>query len=507
MASSVQDTTEDTTRLRTLTEKGQLQYEDTRNFLVSKVQRSLDQLDNVTSKCNAANNKNAASSLLRDLQEARDSSEMQANIYTDFLFRQKTKESVSESNTFKDTFAQRLKKSYDAQQSLQFLLDEAQSTSSRGHSGRTHSSSGSNASSMARAKALAARARAHFAQKEYDLKASLAKVEEEVKVAAAKAERLRSEYEAELCLVAQQKDAASAEAEADAFVEHDGSLLSVNSEHPRDRTDRYVAGLGEFTHVREKEANSTPPSEREHDIHSACQFTPQQNRFVQSAEGDLAKFLLKKDLHLSRLAVFNEQAECFAVWKSSFTSVMTELSVSPQEELDLLVKHLGFESSKYAQSIRASNAADPARGLRLLWRRLDERFGSPELVEARLRERVESFPQITKNDSRKLYDLCDLCDEINSAKDDENLGPLLKVYDTSIGTNKIVAKLPPNLKHKWTERASSYKQRHPPVTNRDTGSCSLHLHFSWNSCRTWLKCKMIPLSILTMTMLVSQKLT
>ncbi|XP_070196629.1 uncharacterized protein [Littorina saxatilis] len=321
---------------------------------------------------------------------------------------------------------------------------------------------------MARAKALAARARADFAHKEYDLKASLAKVEEEVKVAAAKAERLRSEYEAELCLVAQQKDAASAEAEADAFVEHDGSLLSVKSEHPRDRTDKYVAGLGEFTHVREKEANSTPPSEREHDIHSACQFTPRQNRFVQSAEGDLAKFLLKKDLHLSRLAVFNEQAECFAVWKSSFISVMTELSVSPQEELDLLVKHLGFESSKYAQSIRASNAADPARGLRLLWRRLDERFGSPELVEARLRERIESFPQITKKDSRKLYDLCDLCDEINSAKDDENLGPLLKVYDTSIGTNKIVAKLPPNLKHKWTERASSYKQRHgvvfPPFT-------------------------------------------
>jgi hypothetical protein len=43
---------------------------------------------------------------------------------------------------------------------------------------------------------------------------------------------------------------------------------------------------------------------------------------------------------------------------------------------------LGIDSSSHAVSIRSSNAESPKRGLQRLWKRLDERYGSPEMAEA-----------------------------------------------------------------------------------------------------------------------------
>ena len=84
---------------------------------------------------------------------------------------------------------------------------------------------------------------------------------------------------------------------------------------------------------------------------------------------------------LSRLYRFSDTPKCYFVWKSSFENVLTNLQVTDFEQLDLLIKWLGPESSLYAQSIRAANADKPARALRLLWKRLDQRYGSPGRIE------------------------------------------------------------------------------------------------------------------------------
>ena len=47
---------------------------------------------------------------------------------------------------------------------------------------------------------------------------------------------------------------------------------------------------------------------------------------------------------------------------------------TPFEEMDLLVKFLGPESSQFAASIRAANTAYPDRGLGRLLKRLYERY-------------------------------------------------------------------------------------------------------------------------------------
>lgn len=172
---------------------------------------------------------------------------------------------------------------------------------------------------------------------------------------------------------------------------------------------------------------------------------------------EITKFLLKKDLLLSRLSSFNDRPESYAIWKTSFKSIMIELSVSPFEELDLLVKWLGPESKKFAMSIRASNPTQPKRGLECIWERLNERFGSPELVEAALKKKLESFPKLSNKDSQRLYDLLDIVTEIESAKESDPYQALLAYFDTSSGIKPIVCKLPPQLQEKWTTRASNYK--------------------------------------------------
>ena len=86
------------------------------------------------------------------------------------------------------------------------------------------------------------------------------------------------------------------------------------------------------------------------------------------------------------------------------------------EELDLLVKWLGPESSKHARSLRAANAQEPTRGLERVWQRLDERYGRPEMVEPALKNKLSDFPKLTNKDNNKLYELSDLMSEIESVK-------------------------------------------------------------------------------------------
>ena len=115
----------------------------------------------------------------------------------------------------------------------------------------------------------------------------------------------------------------------------------------------------------------------------------------------------------------------YNIWKSSFLSIVRELNITPLEELDLLVKYLGSESAKQACSIRTSNAKNPSRGLLRIWQRLDERFGSPEMVEAALKKKLSDFPRLFTKDNKKLYELADILSEIEAAKEDQQYAEIL----------------------------------------------------------------------------------
>lgn len=122
----------------------------------------------------------------------------------------------------------------------------------------------------------------------------------------------------------------------------------------------------------------------------------------------------------------------------------------------------------FAASIRTANTTYPKRGLERIWSRLQERYGSPELVESALKTKLRDYPRITNRDSKRLYELVDILAEIEAIKEDPNYSALLSYFDSSSGINPIVNKLPFNIQEKWTMRASNYKTKksvpYPPFS-------------------------------------------
>lgn len=95
----------------------------------------------------------------------------------------------------------------------------------------------------------------------------------------------------------------------------------------------------------------------------------------------------------------------------------------------------------------------------MAWSRLQEYYGSAEMIEKALLDRVERFPKISNKDPQKLRELGDLLQELVSAQREGNL-PGLTYLDTARGLNPIVEKLPFGLQEKWISQGGNYKLRH-----------------------------------------------
>ena len=173
----------------------------------------------------------------------------------------------------------------------------------------------------------------------------------------------------------------------------------------------------------------------------------------------IAKIMAREDVVLSRLIKYNDSPIQYLSWKQTFKDVMSELEVTPSEQLDLMIKWLGPDSSKQPECIKRASAGSHADAVNKVWDRLDNRYGNPELIEACLRNKLASFPKLSNSatDSQRLYDLYDILCEIQCAK----TNPLYSaMYDSSTGVNKVVSCLPTSIQDKWSSRANSYKSQH-----------------------------------------------
>ena len=238
----------------------------------------------------------------------------------------------------------------------------------------------------------AKRAELKFREKEFELMQQKAMLVETEAKLIAENERKKAEIEATYRLLEEERKTAVIEAEVKALEKFEsgsrpGSIIPSDIDVPIDRnayTAQYVSDHSENNVSTDSSAMQNGTENRDTLSYPlnprAAEFTPTRNSSGpenQTVVSDLTKFLLKKDLIFSRFSHFTDRPETFASWKASFKNITQELQVSPFEEMDLLVKFLGPESSKYAASIRAANTACPERGLKIIWTRLEERYGSP----------------------------------------------------------------------------------------------------------------------------------
>lgn len=171
----------------------------------------------------------------------------------------------------------------------------------------------------------------------------------------------------------------------------------------------------------------------------------------------LAQYLIRKEMVSSGLLTFDDCPENYWAWKASFLAATKELNLSEQEELNLLIKWLGPKSSAQAMRIRSVHVNNPRLGVWTVWERLEETYGSPEVIESALMKRLDAFPVISNKDTHKLRELGDLLKEIQAAKS-EGFLPGLMYLDTARGVIPIVEKLPFSLRERWMTQGSKYKE-------------------------------------------------
>lgn len=192
-----------------------------------------------------------------------------------------------------------------------------------------------------RAKAQAARIRLKYAEEENRVLKKKAQLEEQQKLSAAKEkahiERFQKECEAELKLLDQKKAAAEEDAALNALeleAEEQGSVVYRLPRETIDNQERTV------DYVEARRLNFSPEptaSQNHHDQDIPVRDTEPANEHVnnqiiasaphpaQNQLSEFTRFLLKKDLLMSRLKNFSDRPESYSAWKATFKSVTPSL--------------------------------------------------------------------------------------------------------------------------------------------------------------------------------------
>ncbi|RXN13488.1 hypothetical protein ROHU_009677 [Labeo rohita] len=306
-------------------------------------------------------------------------------------------------------------------------------------------SSTSQAATRARADAEAALTRAQYAKRQIDIEVEKARIE-------ATLNALKKEGEAEAALAAAHVLEAAADEEHHAIdlteqgisprtppsirrardyvnahftnfssqVKEEkpdtGQLVSHNDSHYLQQNQKPVASSpGEhLTDFVDREQLKSPSTYIKMDISPQ----PRPSATPQMELSHLAAYLARRDLLTTGFKVFDNRPESYLSWKSIFCNAIEGLNLKPSEELDLLTKWLSGESLQHALRIRAVHVNNPQAGLQRLWQRLDKSYGSPEVVEASLFQRLQTFPRISNKDTHLLQELADLLLELDHrAKD------------------------------------------------------------------------------------------
>lgn len=92
---------------------------------------------------------------------------------------------------------------------------------------------------------------------------------------------------------------------------------------------------------------------------------------------DFAKYLARRELVTTGLTQFDDCPESFRAWQSSFLNAIIGLDLLASEELDLLTKWLGKDSSEHLKRRRSVHISNPNAALKKAWERLAECYASP----------------------------------------------------------------------------------------------------------------------------------
>ena len=388
---------DDGKRVRTLTEKGVELYEAQKLKHKNKFINSWDKVNRYIAENEELSETTPnidielIKKLQREVSSLYDEYRLTYDEYVSFLLRSGTEDSIQERENIltesenkrqhTDNFRQKVYTIYEMikqseRHEVKSVKESEIHVTKSVKSEVSHSSKLSNVLILKQAQAEAAKVKRRYAEKQAALLKEKALLIESEQVAEAARLRKKSSLEADLKFLDHQKELEACIAETNALAKKENASVKSRFNLPEDdpmvRVENFVNKQSQL--FERQEAVKTEPyfepeplTERQVDKETVLKHEVQEPKINNETDkppsyaDGLIKFLLRKDLTLSRLSVFNDKPENYITWKSSFSEVMNEMGVSNSEEIDLLVKWLGVESRKFALSIRAANATDPEK--------------------------------------------------------------------------------------------------------------------------------------------------
>ena len=171
------------------------------------------------------------------------------------------------------------------------------------------------------------------------------------------------------------------------------------------------------------------------------------------------QFMARRELIANKIEKFNNRPENFNTWKAAFKNMTSDVNITANEELALMLEYTTGESKRLVQRLRNAYIENPSPGVRESWKKLGERFGSTAVITNVQLNKLTMFPALASKDNKGLQELGDLLLELQCAKEDGGVAGL-KILDESAFLKPVLVKLPQDLQGRWQRHAYRYKTQH-----------------------------------------------
>ena len=180
---------------------------------------------------------------------------------------------------------------------------------------------------------------------------------------------------------------------------------------------------------------------------------------VQTPMGPYIEFMARRELISKKIEKFDDRPENCHTWKGSLENMIKGVNLSFSEQLSLIIEHTTNESKRLVQRLRNAFIENPGEGLKQVWCKLGETFGSNAVVTQVHLTKLKSFPKIGFRDNKRLQEFGDLLLELQCAKNDGGLKGL-KTLDEPAYLRPVAAKLPEDLRGRWQRHAFKHKTQY-----------------------------------------------
>ena len=187
---------------------------------------------------------------------------------------------------------------------------------------------------------------------------------------------------------------------------------------------------------------------------------PQSSQHSNSAFSVVSNHILETQIITKSIEKFDGTAHKFYPWVDKIQEYASSLNLTPMRTLQLWESYTEGGPQKMISRARSSMGQVTQYDIDVLWRRLGQRYASPQQISSELRSLITNCSPIRgQNIGDQLLELLDICQIISFNK---NCGrcPQLVVMDLADGIKDIREKLPAHIQTDWSKFGQNYENRH-----------------------------------------------